>query len=102
MVYPVGFVVDPDALALSVGWQLVSALLTLHAAVIAVWAWRRAPLVAWGIVWVGLCVAPRFVFGSAEFLKEYQLSTAMVGLSVLGGAALSSLLARRPVLVEQI
>ena len=87
--WPVGFTIDPDIIGLAPTWHVWTGLLTLLTGALVVWAWRRAPLLAWGLGWVGICVAPRFVFATNEFMKEYQSLTAFAGLSVLLGVALA-------------
>lgn len=91
VIVPVGFSIDHDVLAYGSTWHLIAGLLTVQALALGIWAWKRAPIVAWGIAWIAICVAPRFVFGGNEFLKEYQLATAMVGVSVLAGVALAAI-----------
>lgn len=89
VVWPVGVSIDHDViphLDRAVWW---AGGLTLVAVAVGVWAWRRAPLLAWGIGWVALCVGPRFLFPTNEVLAEYQMSTAMVGISVVCGAAVA-------------
>lgn len=84
-----GYSIDHDALSLSVGWRVIAALATVNALALIGVAWRRLPMVAWGLAWIAICVAPRFVFATSEFLHEYQLSTAMVGVSLLLGSGLA-------------
>lgn len=87
-----GFTVDPDALALSEGWRIGAAVATVALVALAVIAWRRVPLLTWALMWLGVCLLPRFVFAGQEFVKEYQLYPAMVGVSVVGAVALQALL----------
>jgi hypothetical protein len=87
--WPVGLSIDHDVVGLSRHWRVAACLLTPAVAVTAVWAWRRAPLVTWAIGWLAICVAPRFVFGTSEFVHEYHLYPSIAGLSVLAGAGVA-------------
>lgn len=82
IVWPAGFSIDHDIIGLAFAWRIAAAALTASVAVLGVWAWRRAPLVAWVIGWVALCVAPRVVFASTEFVHEYHLYPAMTAVSI--------------------
>ena len=85
-----GFSIDHDALALSPDALALSGLASVIAVAFIGWTWRRVPLVAWGLAWIGLSVAPRFVFRTSEFLTEAHLYLPLVGLSVIGAVALST------------
>lgn len=87
VIWPVGFSIDHDALALSPRALLLAALLTFQAVALIGLCWRRLPVVAWTCAWVLLSVGPRFVFRTSEFVTEVQLYLPMVGISVLIGAA---------------
>ena len=91
-----GFSIDHDVIGLGPTWTLAAVLLTGLASGLVAWTWRRAPVVAWGLLWLAVAVLPRFLFRTNEFLTEPQLSTAMVGLSVLAGAGITAVLAWRP------
>ena len=91
VLWPVGFSLDHDALALSPGWLVLSGVLTLAAVSTAVLTWRVTPTLAWAIAWVGLSVAPRLLFQTSEFVTESQLYLPMVGISVGLGAAMLAL-----------
>lgn len=100
-VWPAGLSIDHDPVAVPLALQGVAVALVLGLIALVVWAWRRHPMVAWALGFVLIAVAPRFVVGSSEFLKEYQFVLATVGLSVwLGSAVASSLSA--PVWRERI
>lgn len=86
-VWPVGFTIDPDIVGMA-DRHVAAGIRTLAAAILGVWAWKRAPLTTWALGWVAICVAPRFIFATNEFLKEYQFVTAWAGLSVLCAVAL--------------
>lgn len=88
-IWPVGFSIDHDALALSPRALLMSVLLTVQAVALVALCWRRVPIVAYGVAWVAVSVAPRFVFRTSEFVTEPQIYLPMVGISVLAGAALA-------------
>lgn len=94
-IWPVGFSVDHDIVGLGAAWSVAAGALTVLAGAIGIWAWRRVPLLAWALGWVAICVAPRFLFAdvefTSEFLTEYKLSTAMVGVSVGLGTLLAQL-----------
>lgn len=98
--WPVGLSIDHDIAALSLGVRMVAWTLTAAAAVTAVWAWTRAPVVAWAITWVAVTVTPRLVFGSDEFLHEYYLYPATVAISASVGVGLARLCAPVAVLQE--
>lgn len=80
-----GFTIDHDALALSAVWHRAAIVLTVLTASAVLWAWSRRPRLAWALGWIALCVAPRFVFATYEFTKEYQLYPAMVAVACLTG-----------------
>lgn len=86
IVWPVGFSVDHDALMLGPVWLAVGVLGLVAGSGAAIWAWRRSPLVLWTVGWVAVCLAPRFVFATNEFVREYQLYLAFAGIA-LGLAA---------------
>src|SRR3990167_7513295 len=69
---------------------------TIQAVALVALCWRRAPLVAWSLSLVAIALAPRFLFQTNEFVAERQMSTAMVGVSVLVGAGTARLWAWRP------
>jgi len=96
VVWPDGFSIDHDIVGLSLTTRLVAILLTLQTAVIGVWAWRRAPTLAWVISWVAIYVAPRFVFASTEFVHEYHLYPAMTAVSIGIGVLAARWCARWP------
>lgn len=81
------FSIDHDILALGPRWTIVAVVLTVSTAILIGIAWRRHPLVAWGLAWMGLAVAPRVLFRTNDFLNEHQLYLALVGPSLLVGAA---------------
>lgn len=89
VVWPVGFSIDHDTLALSSLALLVAGVLTAAALALVVLLWRRRPLVAWSLGWVLVAVAPRVVFRTSEFLTEVQLYLPFVGISVLVGCLLA-------------
>lgn len=91
MVWPVGFSIDHDIVGLSPHWRLAAGLLTVQAVAVTCLAWRRAPLVAWALCWVGLVVAPRFIFATNELTKEYQMYPAMPAIALLVGCALAAI-----------
>lgn len=82
VVWPDGFTIDHDPLALSARWFRIAGLLTLQAGAIILATWRRAPMVAWALAWTLLAVAPRFVVPTEEFLAEQHLYLSMVGMSI--------------------
>ena len=89
--WPVGLSIDHDVVALSVGVQALAWTLTATAAGVTVWAWKRYPVVAWAIAWTAVAVAPRLVFSTDEFLHEYYLYPATVGISAAIGVGLARL-----------
>lgn len=90
-VWPVGFSVDHDVLMLGGGWRVLADALTAGSLFLLAWAWTRAPVLAWSLAWVALAVVPRFLFPTVEFIREYQLYPAMVGVSMLLGSGLAAL-----------
>lgn len=86
LIWPTGLSIDHDALSLGPLWLLLATLLTIQAAVVAAWSWRRRPLLAWAITWVAVALAPRLVIGSNEFLAERHLYLPLVGVSIWFGA----------------
>lgn len=89
VVWPLGLSIDHDILGLGVEWRVGALVLTGSVLLLALWAWRRVPLLAWGLGWVAICLAPRFVWGTSEFLHEYHLYPAMVGVAIPLGAGLA-------------
>jgi hypothetical protein len=87
--WPVGLSIDHDIVGLSSYWKAAACLLTATVAVLAVWARRRIPLLTWAIGWVAICVAPRFVFATSEFIHEYHLYPALTGISIVTGSAVA-------------
>lgn len=87
VVWPVGFSVDHDVLAISVTAQRVAWLLT--AGCVGLLLTSRRSVVGWTIAWVGISVLPRFIFRTSEFLTEPQLYIAMPAISVLIGSGLA-------------
>lgn len=86
-----GYSIDHDPVAVGAGWRWLCVLLTVQAVALMVWAWRRAPVLAWSLAWIAACLGPRLIFADYEFITEYKFSTAMVGVSVLMGSALARL-----------
>ena len=91
LLWPDGFSIDHDVLALGSGWAVAAVLLTISAGAAIALGWRRAPVVAWALAWVGITIVPRLVFRTTEFLHEYQMYLALAALSVLAGATMSRL-----------
>lgn len=91
-VVPHGFTIDHDPVALTWSWQIAGVCLSTIGLVSLVLAWRRAPRLAWVLGWVSLAVAPRFLAQSAEWIHEYHLYLASVGLSVGAGILAMSFL----------
>lgn len=79
------FSIDHDILALGPRWTLVAVSLTVSAALAVAATWRRTPVVAWGLAWAGVALAPRFLFRTNEWLTEPQLYLALVGPCLLLG-----------------
>lgn len=90
-VWPIGFSIDHDALTLAGGWLALGGALIAASLCAAAWAWKRAPVLAWGLAWAVLTVAPRFLVPTIEFFHEYYLYAAMVGVSVLLGSGLAAI-----------
>lgn len=91
VVWPVGFSVDHDMLALGEGWRVAGVAVAMLAAVVVVTAWRRCPAVAFSVGWVALSVGPRMVVHTSEWINEHQMYVAMAGLSWLIGLGLDAL-----------
>lgn len=96
VMWPAGFSIDHDTLALSDRAQVVAACLSAAALMGLVACWSRASLIAWSLGLITLAVLPRFVFRTSEFITEAQMVLPMVGISVLAGAGLASLWAWSP------
>lgn len=82
VIWPVGFSIDHDVLAIAASGRLVSLALTA-VALVAFVRWRSWPLAAWVFAWVAISVAPRFVFRTSEFITEVQLYLAIDRKSVV-------------------
>ena len=89
VMWPTGLTVDHDVAAFGLTWLALSAVGIGAALIVAVVAWRRAPMVTWTIGWVALALAPRFMVRSGEFLNEHQVYLAMIG-AWIGIATLSA------------
>lgn len=83
IVWPVGLSIDHDVLALPAWSHLLALGLTAGMLAIAVWGWKRAPMLAFAIGWLLIAVAPRFIFATNEWIAERQIYPAMVGLCLL-------------------
>lgn len=79
-----GLTLDHDFTVLTRFAQLLAGLLTLLVLALAAATWRRWPLFAWAAGWTALCVAPRLLFRTNEWINEHQLYAATAALSVLG------------------
>ena len=90
LVWPSGFSIDHDIVGLSRLWTLAAWLLTASSLVLALNG-RRRPLVAWGLAWTGVALAPRLLFHTNEFVREYQMYLALVGPILLVSLAAVSL-----------
>lgn len=101
-VWPIGLSLDHDPYAVPLALQVASVALVLGLVALVVWAWHRQPMTAWAIGVVLIAVAPRFLVGSSEFLKEYQFVLASVGLSVWLGSAVAASLEMAPAWRERI
>jgi hypothetical protein len=77
IVWPVGFSIDHDVVGMSAHARLVAGLLTGLLLLVAVWAWRRRPLLCWAVGWLALSVGPRFLFASNEWVNEHQVYLAL-------------------------
>lgn len=100
ILWPVGLSIDHDIMALSLEFRASAWLMTAAAAAGTVWAWQRYPAGAWAVLWLVVATAPRLVFASDEFLHEYYLYPAMLGISAAMGVWLARLCAPAPVLRE--
>ena len=100
LVWLKGFSIDHDVVGLAPVLAPTALALTALAIALLVWGWRRAPLVAWVIAWVGLALLPRFLFQTNEFINEHQLYLATAGLSIGIGAAVAWLWAWRPTVFD--
>lgn len=90
---PSGFTIDHDAPSLlASGWLVAGGLLAIVAAIAVVVSWRAFPILAWAIGWVAIALSPRFLFPTNEFVHEYQMYTANLGISLLVGVLASSFL----------
>lgn len=78
---------EPDVLGAAWAAPLAVCALTY----LAVWGiWTRDVSTRWAIGWVGLALAPRFVFATNEWLSTRDLYPALVGPSLWAGARLSA------------
>lgn len=87
VVWPVGFSFDHDPLAVS---RVAGVLLLSAWTLILIVAWRRCPVIAWALAWIGLTLAPRALFPTSEALTEPHLYLPFVGVSVLAGWLLAA------------
>lgn len=101
VIWPAGFSIDHDVLALSPLTLVVSAALTLSTITLIALGWRRAPVMAWALAWGLASVGPRFVFRTSEWITEPQMLLSTVGISVLVGAGLAWLWSPAPRLTER-
>lgn len=99
IVWPVGLSIDHDPVTVSAGGHGLAWALTGTVLAVGIWAWRRAPLVAWALGWGVLAVGPRFVLPTNEVIREYTLLPALVGGCVLMGALVARALRCRPLVV---
>lgn len=77
LVWPDGFSIDHDPVHVTRLWALVPIVAGLAA-----WA-SRDRVLRWAAGWVALALLPRLVIvRQADFVKEYQVYLAMVGLSL--------------------
>lgn len=95
-VLPVGLSIDPDPWAVSSAWRMVGLVAFLQVGLVALIGVRRWPLLAWGIGWAVLSVAPRLIVVSpGEPLHEHQFLIALVGLVLIAGHLLASVLPQK-------
>ena len=77
--WPLGLSIDHDMLALTRTYGTVAVLATAGVLGLA-WMWRSALWMRYTLGWIAICVGPRFVFATNEFLNEHDLYLASVGL----------------------
>jgi len=90
VVWPVGFSVDHDMLALGEEWRVGGVWLLTAGAIGLFLAWHRSPGAAFSLGWMALAIGPRLVFHTTEWINEHQMYLAMAGVSWLGGLALQA------------
>lgn len=91
VIWPFGVSIDHDIVGLHWGWTVAAAVLTGLSVYMAAACWRRAPMVTWALGWLAIGVAPRVIVPTNEFLHEYYLYPAWLGLAVLMGMGLARL-----------
>ena len=96
IVWPVGLSIDHDTIGLAAPWTTAALVGSAAAVVAALVCWRRRPIMTWAVLWLALSVAPRFLVPTNEFLKEYTLYPAWLGLAVLLGQATAWCWTARP------
>ena len=90
-IVPLWLTVDHDYDGLSRTGMLV-ALGVLLMGLLAAWlVRRRVPVVTFGLWWVVIALAPRFVVRISELLNEHQVYTAFIGLWIAASAGLMHL-----------
>lgn len=94
VVWPVGFSIDHDTLALAAWGPTASALCVGAVLWVGLSAWRGEwSLGVWVTGWIAIALVPRFMFPSSEFVNEHQLYLAMSGLCVWLGQGVAWALA---------
>jgi hypothetical protein len=70
----------------------LGAAIILGAGLLAVWSWRRAPVVWLGIIWIGVALAPvsNLLVPSGVIVAERSLFLPSVGLALVVGAGFSA------------
>lgn len=101
VVWPVGLSIDHDTVGLGAIWTGLAGVGTVAALVVGGWMWRRDPLVTWAVGWLVISVVPRFIVPTNEFLKEYTLYPAWLGIAALLGMGAAWCLTARPVVVPE-
>lgn len=92
LVYPVGFTIDHDFYRVTEPLGLTVLAMTVILSVVVYRLKERLPWVTLSAFWVLVALAPRFFVRIPEFLHEQHMYTALVGVSLLAGWTLSTLL----------
>ena len=91
VVWPVWQTVDHDIELATRGLTLLTLTLTLTLVPLLFWARRRWPVISFGIAWLLLSLAPRFIVRQAEYLNEHQVYVAFMGVWIALAASVQSM-----------